>query len=125
MNIKRKQGMSFIEIIVSLVIFAILIVFGTTIFSLISKNYNYYGYRIDQMADAQGTVEASYIGLEADTTTILASYSGIGAASKTITINEKDEYGNIINEIEVGGVIIPTDYATTGELLLFIAETED
>jgi len=120
MNIKRKQGMSFIEIIVSLVIFAILIVFGTTIFSLISKNYNYYGYRIDQMADAQATVEASYIGLEADTTTILASYSGIGAASKTITIVDEDG-----DSIEVGGVIIPTDYATTGELLLFIAETED
>ena len=77
--------MSFIEIIVSLVIFAILIVFGTTIFSLISKNYNYYGYRIDQMADAQATVEASYIGLNAET--IEASYSGTGAASKTITID--------------------------------------
>ncbi len=109
MNIKRKQGMSFIEIIVSLVIFAILIVFGTTIFSLISKNYNYYGYRIDQMADAQATVEASYIGLNAET--IEASYSGTGAASKTITIDG----------IEINGIIIPTFYATTGELLLFVA----
>ena len=109
MNKKRKQGMSFVEIVIALVIFAILIVFGTTIFNLISSNYNYYEYRLDQMAEAQGTVEASYIGLNA--TTIQASYSGIGTSKQII-----------IGDSTITGIVIPTTYATTGELYLFVGD---